>query len=262
MGTGNTRCSRRHLGIGLGLAAAALVGCDGDGNGPSLKGGTGDRSSAEPGRLTYRPTSEGTAAPGRQGEYPLQVGAGAAAFVLAPASDRPLRLVVLLHGAGGTPQRTLGLLRPYAERHHLLLVAPKSRDRTWDVISEGFGPDVRNIDELLQRLSQQYRVEGHTVAGFSDGASYALTLGISNGDVFDSVIAFSPGFEAAEASHGRPRFFVSHGVGDQVLPIDMCSRRLVPALQEVGYDVTYEEFDGGHQVPPSIREQALAWLGP
>jgi phospholipase/carboxylesterase len=53
---------------------------------------------------------------------------------------------------------------------------------------------------------------------------------------------------------------VSHGTGDQVLPIDRCSRRLVPALQDDGYDVTYREFDGGHEVPRGMRRRAVTWL--
>ena len=38
---------------------------------------------------------------------------------------------------------------PVADRHRLLLVAPKSRLSTWDVIVHGYGPDVRRIDRLL-----------------------------------------------------------------------------------------------------------------
>jgi phospholipase/carboxylesterase len=55
-----------------------------------------------------------------------------------------------------------------------------------------------------------------------------------------------------------PRVFVSHGVHDEVLPIDPCSRRIVPALQRAGYDVEYHEFDGGHVVPPGMVERAVA----
>jgi phospholipase/carboxylesterase len=32
------------------------------------------------------------------------------------------------------------------------------------------------------------------LGGFSDGASYALSLDLTNGDLFASLIAFSPGF--------------------------------------------------------------------
>ena len=172
----------------------------------------------------------------------------------------PLRLVVMLHGAGGMATSALSLLRGEAESHRLLLLAPKSTAGTWDVLTGGYGPDVRNLDRLLTEVAATYRLRGYTVGGFSDGASYALSLGIANGDVFDSVIAFSPGFEASGVTNGRPSFFVSHGTEDQVLPIDRCSRRIVPGLRKRGYDVRYIEFDGGHSVPEEIVREALEWL--
>jgi phospholipase/carboxylesterase len=45
-----------------------------------------------------------------------------------------------------------------------------------------------------------------------------------------------------------------------VLPIDRCSRRLVPLLRDGGYDVTYLEFAGGHTVPDAVARRAAAWL--
>jgi phospholipase/carboxylesterase len=59
---------------------------------------------------------------------------------------------------------------------------------------------------------------------------------------------------------GRPRFFISHGTEDRVLPIARCSRRIVPALRASGYDVSYREFDGGHVVPATVRRDAAEWL--
>ncbi len=96
--------------------------------------------------------------------------------------------------------------------------------------------------------------------GFSDGASYALSLGLLNGDLLTHVIAFSPGFVLAERRRGRPRCFLSHGVHDEVLPIDPCSRRIVRELRGADYDVRYTEFDGGHSVPPAIARAAVDWL--
>lgn len=176
------------------------------------------------------------------------------------ADGEPLRLVVMLHGAGGVASSAINILREEADRHHLLILAPKSTAATWDVITGGYGPDVRNLDRLLTEIATVYPLRGYTVAGFSDGASYALSLGLTNGDIFDSVIAFSPGFHAAEATHGRPHVFVSHGTEDQVLPIDRSSRRIVPALEKSGYDVAYHEFAGGHAVPKAIQRMAVQWL--
>lgn len=98
------------------------------------------------------------------------------------------------------------------------------------------------------------------LAGFSDGASYAISLGLPNGDLFSHVIAYSPGFSRETAPTGRPRIFVSHGTNDGVLPIAATSRTIVPALRASGYTVDYTEFSGGHEGPASITTQALDWF--
>jgi phospholipase/carboxylesterase len=45
-----------------------------------------------------------------------------------------------------------------------------------------------------------------------------------------------------------------------VLPIDTCSRRIVPALRDDGYDVSYVELDGRHEIPASVATRAARWL--
>lgn len=98
------------------------------------------------------------------------------------------------------------------------------------------------------------------IGGYSDGASYALSLGISNGDLFGHILAFSPGFVAPAGRFGSPRIFVSHGTRDRWLPIGRTSRRLVPDLERMGYGVLYREFDGPHVVPPGIAREAVDWF--
>jgi phospholipase/carboxylesterase len=105
----------------------------------------------------------------------------------------------------------------------------------------------------------RYRVvkDRLAVGGFSDGASYALSLGVMNGDLFTHVLAFSPGFFRALEPHGRPRIYISHGTRDRVLPIDPCSRRIVGQLKRAGCEVTYKEFNGGHTVPEERRVEGV-----
>jgi phospholipase/carboxylesterase len=175
--------------------------------------------------------------------------------------DRPAPLALMLHGAGGDASGSLGLLQSFADEHGLILLGPASRDTTWDVIRGGYGSDVTVIDQALAQVFQAYAVDPQRLAvgGFSDGASYALSVGITNGDLFSHVIAFSPGFLAPADQQGTPRLFISHGTRDDVLPIDRCSRRIVPQLRRAGYDVLYHEFDGPHTVPPPIVREALDW---
>ncbi|MGN9811559.1 alpha/beta hydrolase [Micromonospora sp. BQ11] len=216
---------------------------------------------ARHGRLTARPAPPtGRAGTGLTALTDAEGGPLATVYAPEPADGSPYRLVLLLHGAGGSARQGLDLLLPVADAHHLLLVAPQAAAGSWDLIVEGFGVDVRRIDGLLAGVFSGHPVDRVVFGGFSDGASYALSLGLTNGDLVDAVVAFSPGFAAPLVTHGKPRVYVAHGTDDPVLPIDVCSRRLVPRLRALDYDVTYQEFPGGHEVPAEIRHHAAAWL--
>ncbi|HYN98923.1 MAG TPA: phospholipase, partial [Actinomycetota bacterium] len=172
--------------------------------------------------------------------------------------DRPAPLVVMLHGASGDARGGIDPFLALADEAGLLLLAPDSRRATWDVILGDFGPDVQFIDRALRHVFERYLVDPDHIAieGFSDGASYALSLGLTNGDLFDSIIAFSPGFLAPGDLTGSPEVFISHGVNDEVLPISRTSRRIVPSLER-RYDLQYEEFDGPHVVPADMAQMAV-----
>jgi phospholipase/carboxylesterase len=221
------------------------------------------RPEPEDGALSARPGAPST--PAVPGLHRLGMDARRDALLYVPAgasAHRPLPLVLMLHGAGGGGQNALALMRPLAHEHGLVLLAPDSRGRTWDVLLGAYGPDVAFLDRALAAAFDQCAVDAERVAigGFSDGASYALSLGVANGDLFTHVLAFSPGFIAPPAQRGAPRIYVSHGTRDAVLPIDRCSRHLVPRLQAAGYDVLYHEFDGPHTVPPIVAREAVDWF--
>ena len=197
----------------------------------------------------------------------LELGGGSEGYLYVPVgyeARHPAPLALLLHGAGEDARDGLAQLRQQADGIGLILLALSSRGSTWDlVLGRGrYGRDVAAIDEALGQVFSSYAVDPGRVAvgGYSDGASYALSLGISNGDLFGHVLAFSPGFMAPAGRVGSPRFFVSHGTRDGWLPIARTSRRLVPELQGLGYDVRYQEFDGPHVVPPGIAQQAVDWF--
>jgi len=176
-------------------------------------------------------------------------------------ASRPAPLVVSLHGAGGNAGQGMSLLQSEAEQGGFIVLAVDSRRATWDMLGGRYGPDVEFLNRALARTFDLYAVDPARVAigGFSDGASYAPSLGITNGDLFGSIIAFSPGFMAPDAQRGQPSVFISHGKRDTVLPIDRCSQRIVPSLQSGGYPVLYREFDGPHTIPERIKVEAVDW---
>ncbi|HYJ71700.1 MAG TPA: phospholipase, partial [Actinomycetota bacterium] len=218
----------------------------------------GDREAA---RLRFRRRAASPSQTGFDGgrEEPLGLAVERDGLLYVPDGAEPgAPVLVFLHGATGTGRRHLRAVLAAADRYGVVLVAPDSRHPgTWDLIAERrFGPDVAFLDQVLDALVGQLDVDVDTsrlaIGGVSDGASYALALGLSNGDVFSTVLAFSPGFLVVPGAIGRPRVFVSHGTADTILPIDACSRSFVPVLRQAGYDVEYHEFDGGHTVPPPV----------
>lgn len=173
----------------------------------------------------------------------------------------PIPLLVLLHGAGGSAERQLMRMGSAPSDAGVAVLAPDSRGGTWDAIRGRFGPDVSFLNRALGRVFDLVSVDPArlVIGGFSDGASYALSLGLINGRLFRKIAAFSPGFVVPGEPDGKPRVFISHGTHDDILPIDRCGRVIAQRLRAGSYDVTFREFDGGHEIPPAIARDGLSW---
>lgn len=221
------------------------------------------QSEASQGRLLARPgpPSRSTSSTGLQ---PLGLGSERDGLLYVPETygTEQAPLVLMLHGAGSDSRRGISPFLALADDAGLILLAPESRGRTWDVLVGGYGPDVEFIDRALERTFERLTVDpgNMAVAGFSDGASYALSIGLTNGDLFTHLIAFSPGFMTPQAHRGKPSIFVSHGTRDEVLPVEQTSRRIVPQLERSDYAVRYREFNGDHTVSPEIAREAVDWF--
>src|SRR5688572_15705394 len=214
------------------------------------------------GRLSARPRKSSNASATPKPE-PLRLARSRDAFVYNPGRKDPAPLLLYLHGAGGSGGHVIQYLLGHADSTGTVLLAPDSREKTWGVVSGDEGPDVEFIDAALQKVFDRYSIDATRIGigGFSDGATAALSWGLVNGDLFSAIAAFSPGgLLLSSEPIGKPRVFISHGIHDPILPIERCSRRIVPELRSAGYIVDYREFDGDHDVPAGIGEAGLASL--
>jgi phospholipase/carboxylesterase len=224
-----------------------------------VTGGYG-RLAARPYDWSARPETE--AFP--PGMHRLGLGGERDGIVVVPdyRANEPLPLVVMLHGATGRARHMIDPFLDMAESKGFVLVAPESRMQTWDVIVGDYGPDVAFLDEVVDAVCSRLPIDSSRVGigGFSDGASYALSLGLANGDLFTHILGLSPGFAVPPEQVGRPKIFISHGQTDRILPIDFCGRRLATMLADAGYPVRYVEFPGGHRLLPEIASESIAWF--
>lgn len=229
---------------------------------PSLLGG------ALTGRLSFRPgqaPDAGALPPGRHG---LSFPEGREAVLVVPEGlpdDTPVPLLVMFHGAGGDANRVLPHLVAHARHRRFLLLAPQSMFATWDIVIAGHGPDLQRLDGALAAVASHFRLDPACLAfaGFSDGGSYALSLGLTNGDVASHVIGLSAGFMNAFTQTGTPRVFLAHGRSDRQLPIETSAHPHARRLLEGGYDLTLQPFDGDHVIVPWVVARAVEFfLGP
>lgn len=221
---------------------------------------TAHSSTISRGRLSALASQSSAGAVPQSGVYDLTCPDGREIPLLVPIGIRSgerIPLLIVLHGAAGVDGGLEEIAMRWAAANGVLALAPRSADMTWDILRGGYGQDLAAIDALLYQVTWDYAVDPQRVAlaGFSDGASYALSVGLSNGDLFSDVMAFSPGF-AIPRRCGQPRIVIAHGSDDPVLP-PICGRGLAERLAGDGYDVRYEEFAGGHSVRRDIAVAAF-----
>src|SRR3984893_13758728 len=134
----------------------------------------------------------------------------------------PVPLFVMFHGAGGFPEKVLPFIEEHAERDKFLILTPHSMYPTWDIVIGVICPDLDRLHPALLAVTSRYRIDRDHLAfaGFSDGASYALSIGITNGYIASHVIAFSGGFMSIFTQEGAPKCFIAHGLSDEQLLLE------------------------------------------
>ncbi|HEV2747875.1 MAG TPA: hypothetical protein VGW34_11325 [Allosphingosinicella sp.] len=211
----------------------------------------------------------------------IELGGGATAYVPAGAAALP-PVLVLLHGAGRGGDEMVRRFQAEADRRGILLVAPKSLGPTWDIIPAlgalaraDAGPaasriprarapepsvDPPRIEAALAALGARIGYDRGRVglAGFSDGASYALSYGTSRPRLFSAILAFSPGvIRLPDRTPRGQRVFVAHGRQDRALAFATTSAGIVPALRAKRLAVTFRPFQGGHEIPDDVAAAGL-----
>ena len=211
----------------------------------------------------------------RTASFGLQKLGGRNGLLYVPVGHtEPLPLLILLHKSGGSPKEWFSgneSFAPYAEKGHFIILAPESPSVSWGTGPKSWGYDYVAINRALEEAFARCAIDRNRLAigGFSDGASYALSLGLANGDIFSYIIAFSPGYIVKAHARGRlgnhneiqiPLLYIAHGTADNVLPIASTSRIFASSLKKNGYKVEFHEFSGSHHLSRRVADQAMAWL--
>jgi phospholipase/carboxylesterase len=190
-------------------------------------------------------------------------------------------LIILLHGYGANCHNLIGLSNYFPNHFVIALDAPidLGGGRGWTHINYINGE--KSYDLELFEISRQLVLstihslvnmleidsEDITLLGFSQGAVMSFSLGLSSPNIFKRVIGLS-GFIHQEFVNPilgnindikRVKFFIGHGMGDQVVPIERGISSCL-YLDSLGIDYTWREYSGGHMISEEEIRDIIKWL--
>lgn len=187
---------------------------------------------------------------------------------LDPAQPAPL--LVALHGANGNPDGAMAIWKPLAEEHGLLLVAVRGTVKVsetawrWDERSEAV------VLSIVREVQASHKVDAGRVylAGNSQGAYFAYSMGMHSPDLFRAVLAVG-GLYPAQLEYNFPEA-KKHGLGVFILQgaqdaeTRAGARTAAQKMKEAGVAHEIYEHSGAREVSrdewPAVRKMLGEFL--
>jgi phospholipase/carboxylesterase len=183
-----------------------------------------------------------------------------------PARAAPARLLVMLHGWTGDENSMWFFAHNMPASYSVLMpraphTAPEGGYSWREVLPGSWGfptlDDLRPAAEALIGFLDAWSASSGApaavfdVAGFSQGAALAYTLGVlfpERAARLAALAGFLPaGSEVRLGTLKGKQVFLSHGRSDEIVPVEQ-ARAASRLLSQAGVNVDYCETDGGHKV--------------
>ena len=224
-------------------------------------------------RVDYKPV-EARAEPSPTGSVSLEQGASRATL-LTPREIDPARrypLFTVLHGAGRQDEMLAKGYRDKAEERQAFFLFPRSVLPTWDLIASAERPDLDFLEYTYDLIYRRYPIDPlqQVLIGYSDGASYGLSVGVCNSHFFSALMVWAAGFLVLDPSTTerfregipelRPRIYLEYGTHDELFDFETVALPMRENLEKAGFDVTFSVDEGGRHWPSgSFQSEALDW---
>ncbi len=198
--------------------------------------------------------------PGSRGGYSLYVPEDY-------SPDRPMPLVMALHGGAGNGRGFIWSWLRDARSRGAILVAPTATGDTWAL--SGADTDTPNLNRILAEVNGRWRIDPTRLllTGMSDGGTFSYVSGLEGASPFTHLAPIAAAFHPMLAHmadpdrlHGLP-IHITHGALDWMFDVDL-ARQAQRDLTAAGARVTYRELaDLSHTYPREMNPAMLDWLG-
>ncbi|MDP8220642.1 MAG: alpha/beta hydrolase-fold protein [Candidatus Stygibacter frigidus] len=195
--------------------------------------------------------------------------------------EKSYPLVIGLHGYGDTATNFIHIWQKF-EAKDMILICPET------FYSFSQGNDAGNswftwtddeetnqqiemkteeyVEHVTRSLMDKYKTDGVYLLGFSQGCGLTYTTGIRYHDLYKGLICFGGWLNMYSLSDEdivsakEMKVFIAHGNEDNKVEFKE-GKFAEEKLTEMGYDVKFHEFEGGHRVPEEALHEAQQWLG-
>lgn len=196
-------------------------------------------------------------------------------------------LLIGLHGNGGNPEQILVAMNKTLKKEPLILAAPhgaypnfsqlRGQHFSWEIqtrnrelwkIADPLA--VENLDEVIQVIKKRYPIGEVYILGFSQGAAYAFLSGFKYAETVAGIISIGGLFpetdtefsmlKEKEIENGKKfRVFIAQGTNDRLIPAGL-GAKTAEKLKKYGYEVEYQEYQGGHEISPELLKRIYSWM--
>ncbi|MNK15873.1 Carboxylesterase 2 [compost metagenome] len=192
-------------------------------------------------------------------------------------------LLLLLHGYGSNEEDLFSFAAQLPDEYFIVSArAPYSLPPygnawyaiTFDSDMNKFSDDKQAIEsrdliiKFIDELIEAYPIDKDnvTLLGFSQGSILSYAVALTHPEKIKRVAALSGYLNmdiVSKSLHAedvtKVKFFISHGVVDQVIPVEW-ARKAPEFLKNLGLDVEYHEYNSGHGVAPQNFYDLVDWL--
>jgi poly(3-hydroxybutyrate) depolymerase len=177
-----------------------------------------------------------------------------------PGKEKPLGLVVALHGGPAPDYKTANATAP---QEHSYWTAAAAKQKVILASPAWVGDPTRIVMETIDAVARRWNVDRSRVClvGHSAGGVGSFMTGVPWCDRFAGIAPFVCGIEHGARLKNAFNFAVYHVLGKKDNEFFLSTgRKNSEALKEAGGPLQVVEKDGGHDVYPDECEKSLAWL--
>lgn len=190
------------------------------------------------------------------------------------------KAIILLHGVGSNENDLFSLADQLPD--DLYVIAPRGPFTlgagrfAWYNVDFSTGKPVydagqeiksrERIQQFVAEVKKRYQLDAVYLGGFSQGAIMSYTIGLTQPQTVQGVIALGgrildevkPGVKPSEALKKQP-VFIAHGTQDGTLPIGY-ARAAKHYLDELHMPISYHEYPMGHGINATVLQDLNGWL--